>query len=130
MKELRAWSCSLGTTLGRNVELATEKSTSAKLMTSATTTSCATVSASSHQATGTDATASARTRSMPTWSRRSGSRWVNTPAGRPMTSQATYADAAITPISKGVASSTSSAVSGSATAPTADPTALVALADQ
>ena len=110
--------------------MATSKSTLAKLETSAVTTSWATVSRSNHQATGMEATARARSRSVETWSRRSGSRCVITPAGSPITSQATYADAAISPISNAVASSTSSAVSGSATAPTEEPTMLVALAVQ
>jgi hypothetical protein len=86
---LRACSCSGSTISGRNVALATSKITFAKLTTSATTTSCVTLSQPNHQPTGTDPTAAARTRSAPICAPRNGSRCTSTPAGSPITSQAT-----------------------------------------
>ena len=126
---MRAASWSRGTIDGRNVELLTSNSTLEKLTTRAASARWATVSAPAHQASGTDATAAARVRSIATCTPRSGSRWLSTPAGRPMSSQATYDDAVMTLTSKADAPSTVMAVSGSATAVTADPTALTVMAD-
>ena len=61
---------------------------------------------------------------------RNGRRATRTPAGRPITSHATYDAAASTPTSTADACRTESAMSGNATADTADPMLLTVLADQ
>ena len=85
---LRLCSRSAGSIAGRNVVLATSKSTLAKLTTNATIASWATVSQPCHQASGMDATAPARARSAATCTPRSGTRCTITPAGSPSTNQA------------------------------------------
>ncbi len=85
----RDCSSSLSTMEGRKVELATSKMTFAKLITRATITNWATVRPSHHQASGIETSAAARARSAPICALRIGNRCTITPAGRPITIQAT-----------------------------------------